>query len=64
MLVVYMGGSPRRTLAGGIVAERNVPVEVPDEIGRHLTDQRTWREHGSGDTLGHTRSGEPAAGKE
>lgn len=53
MRVVYTGPSPRRTVAG-VVATRGEPVEVPDEIGRRLTDQVTWREHGSGDTLGHS----------
>ena len=52
MQVVYTGPSPRRTVAG-VVVTRGEPVEVPDEIGRRLTDQATWREYGSGDSLGH-----------
>lgn len=50
MLVTWQGPSPLQSVPdAGIVAERDVPVDVPDEIGRRLLDQATWsagrREH-------------------
>ena len=45
MWLVYEGSAPRVDVPAlrGLVVERGEPVEVPDEIGTGLLEQRTWR---------------------
>lgn len=45
MWIVYTGSLPRPSVPQlrALEIERGVPVEVPDEIGAALLEQRTWR---------------------
>lgn len=45
MFVVYTGSLPRVAVpqVRGMVIERGVPVEVPDELGAALLEQRAWQ---------------------
>lgn len=45
MLIVFVGESAGRNIVvpgGMIVADRNVPVEVPDDLGKSLLEQSVW----------------------
>lgn len=46
MLVVYNGhfSAVQIPAAGNVVAERGVPVEVPDKVGKSLVRQATFTE--------------------
>ena len=52
MHIVYVGSLPRPAVPQlrGVEIVRGVPVEVPDEVGAALLEQRTWRPVGEPET--------------